>query len=802
MLVVFLSILSPLRAFDPVLETITPRGGQLGTEVTVTLHGDRLFEPEELLFYKPGLTVNSLAKSGDGHKKVTAVLVIAPDAELGEHPVRLRCKGGVSAMRTIWVGQFPTVMEKEPNNDFAAPQEIPLNSTVQGVADKEDADYYRVEARKGQRLSVEVEGMRLGRGLFDPYVSILDPHRFELASVDDTPLLRRDPCASVLIPEDGVYTILVRESSYEGRPTCDYRLHVGDFPRPVAVYPPGARPGEERSFTFIGDPRGDQVVTLKMPSAPGLFTALAPEGNWRPPSGIPVRVSEIPCLAEEEPNEGTKEATPAEAPVPPLAFHGILSKKEDKDWFQFSARKGQKLRARVFARSLRSPLDSVIIVRNKKGGKALGNNDDQAQGVPDSRLDFEIPEDGTYTINIRDQLYRSGPDFTYRIEIAPRAPEIFAALPYAKRADSQMDKMICVPRGNRVARLVNITRQNIGCDIAFEAGDLPSGLSADHDPVPRSVNSFPVVFEAAADAPTGGTLHAFTIRDPKSGLTGPLRETIHHVEVNNAGTYHSTTGDRHAIAVIKEAPFHLDLHIPPVPLVRNGSMDLRVTAGRHEGFDGKIKVILPWKPPGVGAPASIEIPKDRNEATIRINADATAPVRKWRICAQGEASSGPSGRILVSSALVPLEIAEPYLGMTIAMAATEPGRNTEMLCKIEHLKPFRGKASVTLHGLPHGVTAPSRELTADQPELVFPLAVTGEAHKGKHANIFSQVIVTENGHPIAHTVGSGGTLRINPPTPAAKNDPPGETAKKEPIKKTAPKKPLSRLEQLRQQKKP
>ena len=43
---------------------------------------------------------------------------------------------------------------------------------------------YRVEAKKGQRLSVEVEGMRLGRVLFDPYVSILDPNRFELPSID------------------------------------------------------------------------------------------------------------------------------------------------------------------------------------------------------------------------------------------------------------------------------------------------------------------------------------------------------------------------------------------------------------------------------------------------------------------------------------------------------------------------------------------------------------------------------------------------------------------------------------------
>ena len=58
---------------------------------------------------------------------------------------------------------------------------------MQGVADREDDDYYQVQCKKGQRLSVEVEAMRLGRVMFDPYVAILDENRFELAVNDDSP---------------------------------------------------------------------------------------------------------------------------------------------------------------------------------------------------------------------------------------------------------------------------------------------------------------------------------------------------------------------------------------------------------------------------------------------------------------------------------------------------------------------------------------------------------------------------------------------------------------------------------------
>ena len=91
-----------------------------------------------------------------------------------------------------------------------------MNVTVNGVADNEDVDYFVVEAKKGERITAEVEGMRLGITLFDPYVAILDAKRFELASSDDAALIWQDGFASILAPEDGKYIIQVRESAYAG----------------------------------------------------------------------------------------------------------------------------------------------------------------------------------------------------------------------------------------------------------------------------------------------------------------------------------------------------------------------------------------------------------------------------------------------------------------------------------------------------------------------------------------------------------------------------------------------------------
>src|SRR5438309_1001780 len=145
---------------SPSLGIIQPRGAQRGTEVVVTFNGGRLADAQEILVYYPGITVKKLEVVNDAQLKVT--FTIAPDCRLGEHAFRVRTATGISDLRTFWIGALPVVDEKEPNSDFAVPQPIALNSTVHGVVDGEDQDYFVVECKKGQRLSVEVEGMRLG----------------------------------------------------------------------------------------------------------------------------------------------------------------------------------------------------------------------------------------------------------------------------------------------------------------------------------------------------------------------------------------------------------------------------------------------------------------------------------------------------------------------------------------------------------------------------------------------------------------------------------------------------------------
>jgi len=795
------SLASPTAhaGFTPELNLIEPRGGQRGTELEMHFHGDRLDGLQELLAYQPGIVVRGITVENGKH--ASAKIFIKPDAPLGEHQFRVRTGGGVSYLRSFFVGQFPTVNEVDPNDTPEQAQRIELNTTVQGVAKAEDPDYYVCSLKKGQRFSAEVEGMRLGRAMFDTYVAIVDPKGFEIASCDDAPLLRTDSFVSVVIPEDGDYRVLVREAAYEGSDVCQYRVSIGTFPRPTAVFPNGAKPGETVEFKFIGDPAGDFTESVTIPAdAGGRFLLFPARDGIHAPSPLWIKVSPLAAAAEAEPNASAKQAS--KAPDLPCAVHGIIGAELDNDFISFKAAKGENLTLKVLARGLRSPLDALLAVRDAKG-KNLASNDDL--GGPDPVLQWTAPEAGEYFAVIRDQLQRGGPDFTYRLEITRRDPAIAASLPVVERNNSQKWKVINVPRGNRYAAVVNFTRENIGCDLNFEPESLPAGVAMKAPLIHKSVSAGPVVFEAAADAAVAGTLHRFKVKSAGGAapLEGLLRDVVNHVEVNNQGAYHSAESDRVVVAVVDEAPFQLELESPPVPIVKNGTLQLKVKALRKEGYKEAITLRFLWNPPGIGTPVTVALAADQNEALYEVNASADAAPGEWQVCILGEANT-PQGPVMVSTTLVPLRIADPYLGMTIDMAATEQGKPTTMICKVDYATAFTGNATAELIGLPHGAKSQPVPFPHGQAEVLFPIEIAGDATVGKHTALFCRVTIPENGQTILHQIGQGGTLRIDkpaantpPPPPAA----PAVAKTETPAAAPAPaEKPLSRLEQLRKRK--
>ena len=484
----------------------------------VTLSGARLGDAQELIYYQAGITTVSLKKVDANNVK--AKIKIAPDCALGLHDLRLRTATGLSELRTFSVGAMKEVSEVEPNNDFAVPQPIPMDVTVNGVADNEDVDYFVVEAKKGERISVEVEGLRLGISEFDPYVAILNAKRFELGSSDDAALIWRDGFTSIIAPEDGKYIVQVRESAYAGNGGCLYRLHVGHFPRATAIVPAGAKPGETVKVRWIGDPAGENTSTIKLPAAPDRdFGIQRQDDKGFSPFPNPFRLTPLGNVMEKEPNDDQAHATPFQAP---MALNGVIEKPGDTDQFVFKAAKGQVFDIHCYARRIRSPLDSVMYLCKKGGGPTVGADDSFG---PDSYFRFPAPETAEYVIWVVDQLAKGGPDYSYRIEVTPVVPQLTMTTNAEQIPLGTGVMGIAVPKGNRQAILIFGNRADFGGDLNVGVSGLPAGVNVEAPTIVASQAVVPVLFSAKPDAALAATLAEVSGKPVDAKLNVPSRSS-------------------------------------------------------------------------------------------------------------------------------------------------------------------------------------------------------------------------------------------------------------------------------------
>lgn len=782
--------LESAQAASPSLGSIIPYGAQRGAEIEVNFNGANLADAQEILLYYPGIKVASLEAVNENTVKTK--LQIAPDCRMGIHAMRVRTATGITNLRTFNIGALPEIAEVEPNSEFTTPQKINLDTTINGFVNAEDVDYYLVEAKKGERITAEIEGIRLGNAFFDPYIAILDQKRFELASCDDSALVWQDSVASIVAPEDGNYIVQVRESAFGGNGACTYRLHVGRFPRPTAAIPAGGKPGETVNLRWLGDVLGEKAEALPVPAAPAdLFGLFAKDDKGISPSPNTFLISELANVMEVEPNEAAANATAFEAP---MALNGVISQDGDVDCFKFPAKKGQVYDIRVLARGIRSPLDPVLFINRASNGAGVAANDDS--GGPDAYLRFTAPEDDTYVLMLKDHLGKGRADYAYRVELTPIKPGVTLGLPERQQ---YVDVTVSVPQGNRTAFLVSAARRDFGGDLALEFKDLPPGVTVETVPMAANQTMVPVLLTAAPGTALSGKLVDVVGRtvDPNLKIEGRLEQITGLARGQNNILVWKHTADRMATAVTAEAPFSVAIVEPKAPLVRNGSMGLKVVATRKEGFTAPISVRMLYNPPGVGAAGDISIPEGQNEAVIPLTANGGAEVKLWKIAVMGEATVG-NGRVLVSSQLANLDVAEPFLGFAFNAAAVEQGKETDLVIKVTANKPFEGEAAIELLGLPFEATAEPMKITKDSPELVFKVKTTAKSPAGRHKTILCRATVTANGEPVVHGLGTG-ELRIDVPLPPKANAPPPMPAPMPVAAAPAPpmEKRLTRLEQLR-----
>lgn len=427
----------------PSITGIVPPSGQRGATVEVTLSGQGMEGTKELMcrysaypnlipMQSKGLKAQVLS-ANDG--QVKARITIPADAPAGLHEIRALSSLGVTTPEYFYVSQYAQHPEKEPNNGASQAQKVTLPLTLAGVIQGgNDQDCYSFDAKAGETLIFDVEGFKRfapgqnnqeGIVYLDSFIVLMDQAGRELAYDDDSS--RVDAFLAYKFPQDGTYTVGIRDSQYRGRGDFHYRLTIGKRPTITAIFPPGGQAGGALSTTVYGfnlDGKGATTMRrgIRLPSRPGVdeFRITTADGIS---NAVPVVAGAVPETPEKEPNN---RATNATSVIAPVTCSGMFDSLDDVDGFRFQGQGGQMMIFEVEAARLGSPVDPFISVVTRSG-KVIGTNDD-AVGM-DSRLEVRLPTSEEYAVIVRNQTRTGfGPQYYYRLTIRPRKQSFSAQL--------------------------------------------------------------------------------------------------------------------------------------------------------------------------------------------------------------------------------------------------------------------------------------------------------------------------------------------------------------------------------------
>lgn len=239
------------------------------------------------------------------------------------------------------------------------------------------------------------------------------------------------------------------------------------LPALAGVPPVYLKQGESQDLTLTGQNLAGVTAVVVVPDPRGLTAALVqpdkPADGSKPDANAPakvklsaaadaplgdrelrlvtptgvtaplvVTVGQYPFFPDTEPNNAPDAAQTVKLPA---SLGGRVEAPGDVDCYRFEAKKGQHLVFDIFAERLGSPLDPVLVIQDSNG-RELPHADAYHGGDP--MAVFDAPADGTYTLLVRDIQYRGGGDYAYRVD-AGEVPYVESLLPMTGRRGQKVE---------------------------------------------------------------------------------------------------------------------------------------------------------------------------------------------------------------------------------------------------------------------------------------------------------------------------------------------------------------------------
>lgn len=502
------SLFVNLQGALPVVDDLFPAGGRIGTTVSVIVGGKIEPWPPGIWSSSPGL------KWAADPEKGKLIVEISTNAPSGPHLIRFFNDEGGASLRCFMVGEYPEVLDEEPNDNATKAQRLSsLPVTINGRLGTEgDTDSFQIELEAGQWLVASVDAYSLDSPV-DPMLHVLDRDGTRVAFNHDGQSL--DPFLTYQAATSGTYVLQLSAFAYPpkadirltGGSSCVYRLTVSNGPVAQYSFPAGIRRGHKEVLQVggwnLGTKSGSLVVEADASNCDSELTSFSIDVPGAP-NRLRVQLGDLPEVRELEPNDEGAVAQPIRVPC---VVNGRIDPEGDRDRFRYEAKKGERFEFRIRSQSLGFPLDAVLSVHDADG-KQLARSDDSGKD-PDPSLSWSAPADGSYTLAIEDLIQRGRSDFVYRLEIDH---------PEAGFDAEVLSDVFAVEPGKTSELKLNVSRLHgfEGTLVAIVEG-LPGGVSSTTAMVPAKGGEVKLSLIASEEAkPSNSPIRALVVAtDPR-----------------------------------------------------------------------------------------------------------------------------------------------------------------------------------------------------------------------------------------------------------------------------------------------
>jgi hypothetical protein len=569
-------------------------------------------------------------------EKVTLSITIAPDAEPGQHELRLATGAGLTNPLIFCVGELPEFSKKsaiesaelqnlaaaKPSEEAKGEMRVTLPAILNGQILPGRADRFRFTAHRGQRLVVVASARELipylpdaVPGWFQATLTLFDSNGKELA-YDDDYRFNPDPVLYYEILRDGDYVIEIKDSIYRGREDFVYRIVAGELPFVTSVFPLGGRAGTPTKIELRGWNLPTKTLTPSFGDAEvGVHQLSVGKDEWVS-NLVSFAVDTLPECLERESNDRPQKAQPVTMPV---IINGRIDKSGDSDVFSFEGRAGSEIVAEVYARRLNSPLDSVLRLTDSTGRQWAANDDFEDKGAgltthqADSYLRATLPADGSCYLHLADAQNKGGVEYAYRLRISTPRPDFELRI---------VPSSINVRGGTSVPLTVYAFRKDgFNGDITLVLKDPPAGVNLSGSWVPAGQDKVRVTLTVP---PTSTEEPLSLSLEGRATIDG--REIVHPVvpaeDMMQAYFYrHLVPAKELKVAISRRGLSRIPVRIvseTPVKIPAGSTAPVRVSMPAN--MLGRVQLELSEPPEGI---AIEKVESSRQGAEIVLHSDTT-----------------------------------------------------------------------------------------------------------------------------------------------------------------------------------